>query len=84
MREQRHNSHPLMTVSEVAERLNVSTSLVYQLVESGKLPVCRIGNGRGAIRFRPQDIDQFIDACLTEKTSPSARRPKPRLKHIHL
>ena len=84
MGEQRHYSHPLMTVSEVAERLNVSTSLVYQLVESGKLPVCRIGNGRGAIRFRPQDIDQFIDACLTEKTSPSARRQKPRLKHIHL
>lgn len=74
----------LLTVKAVAERLSVSTSLVYQLVESGKLPVHRIGNGRGAIRFSPQDIETYLEECRVEKQAPATRQRRPRLKHIQL
>jgi len=84
MSKDQQQREPLMTVSEVAERLSISRSLVYQLVESGKLPVCRIGNGRGAIRFRSQDVEEYIESCLTVKTDSPAPRQQPRLKHIHL
>jgi len=75
----------LLTVADVADWLSVSASLVYQLVESGKLPVYRIGNGRGAIRFRPEDVDSYLNSCRSEKVqSKTARKNRPRLKHIQL
>ena len=56
----------LMTVKEVARRLRVSTSLVYQLVDAGKLGCHRIGNGRGAIRIRPEDVADYLETCRAE------------------
>jgi len=73
----------LLTVTDVADWLSVSASLVYQIVESGKLPVYRIGNGRGAIRFRPEDVETYLNACRSEKLpSASTRKARPRLKHL--
>jgi excisionase family DNA binding protein len=73
----------LLTVAEVAQWLSVSSSLVYQLVESGKLPIYRIGNGRGAIRFRPEDIEAYLDGCRIENCQPQSKRKlRPQLKHI--
>lgn len=75
----------LLTVAEVADWLSVSGSLVYQLVDSGNLPVHRIGNGRGAIRFRSEDIESYIDSCRLEKQRPkSTRKIRPRLKHVRI
>ena len=74
----------LLTVKDVAARLNVSSSLVYQIVEGGKLPVHRIGNGRGSIRFRSEDIEAYVDECRVEKQAPAPRQRRPRLKHIKL
>ncbi len=56
----------LMTVKEVARRLRVSASLVYQLVDSGRLGCHRIGNGRGAIRIRPEDVASYLQSCRKE------------------
>ena len=61
----------LMTVKEVARRLRVSASLVYQLVDSGKLGCHRIGNGRGAIRIRPDDLANYLQVCRKEPCSNS-------------
>lgn len=41
----------MLTVKEVAERLRVSRTCVYQLIERGMLVCHRIGLGRGAIRI---------------------------------
>ena len=41
----------MLTVSQVAERLNVSQSIVYSLVDKGLIVCHRIGLGRGAIRM---------------------------------
>jgi len=75
----------LLTVADVADWLSISGSLVYQLVESGKLPIYRIGNGRGAIRFRPEDIESYLFGCRTEKVPARTNTAvRPRLKHIHI
>jgi excisionase family DNA binding protein len=82
--EENSSERPLLTVAEVGDWLKVSPSLIYQLVESGKIVVYRIGNGRGAIRFRPEDIEDYLDSCRIEKNAPPTRKTRPRLKHIHL
>jgi excisionase family DNA binding protein len=56
----------LLTVKEVARRLRVSQSLVYQLVDTGRLGCHRIGNGRGAIRIRPEDVTEYLETCRKE------------------
>ena len=79
------NTPPAMTVRDVADWLRISPSLVYQLVEQGKLIVYRIGTGRCGIRFRRQDVDAYLDECRSEKSPPTQpRKQRPRLKHIRV
>ena len=59
----------LMTVKEVARRLRVSASLVYQLVDSERLGCHRIGNGRGAIRIHPEDVADYLKSCRKEASN---------------
>ena len=83
MPESNDNSKRLLTVGDVADWLNVSGSLIYQLVESKKLPVCRIGNGRGAIRFRPDDIKAYIASCVDNRQPINVNKPlRAKLKHV--
>jgi excisionase family DNA binding protein len=41
----------LLSVTQASELLQVSDSLVYELVASGQLLCYRLGKGRGTIRF---------------------------------
>lgn len=47
----------LLSVRDVAARLNVSVATVYGLITRGELPHLRISN---AIRIRPSDLDAYI------------------------
>jgi putative molybdopterin biosynthesis protein len=47
----------LLTPDEVARRLAVSRSLIYQLVKKGKLRAVHIGR---LPRIRPADLDAFV------------------------
>ncbi|MDP9227012.1 MAG: helix-turn-helix domain-containing protein [Actinomycetota bacterium] len=49
----------LMTVPEVAERLNCSVQLIYLRIEQGALPAIRIGP-RG-LRVDPRDLAAFLE-----------------------
>jgi len=79
-------SDRMLTVSDVAERLSVSSSLVYQLVESGKLSHHRIGTGRGTIRISESDLKSYLSDChAVAQTKQSVARPRrAKLKHIRL
>ena len=76
----------LLTVKDVAQRLNVSPSCVYQLVETGKIPHHRIGVGRGAIRFTEDDIADYLNRNRSQPVSNGQPRTatRPKLKHIKL
>ena len=79
-------SNDLLTVPHVAARLAVSPSLVYQLIESGKLGHHRIGNGRGTIRVSETDLEAYLSASHSGVEPPqrAVHRAKKRLKHIRL
>ncbi|MFB3075953.1 MAG: helix-turn-helix domain-containing protein [Candidatus Methylomirabilales bacterium] len=47
----------LLTVPQVAEYLQVSVRLTWQLIELGKLPVVRIGR---CVRLIPSDLDAYV------------------------
>ena len=72
----------MLTVSQVAERLGVSTALVYQLVAQGRLACYRIGLGRGAIRCAESDVDAYLATCRVEPAARIPPAPSPVLKHL--
>jgi excisionase family DNA binding protein len=48
-----------LTLADVAETLNVSSSQVYALVRNGDLPAIKLG-GRGQWRVEQSALDAFI------------------------
>ena len=77
-------SEQLLSVADVAELLSISQSLVYQIVDAGKIPFLRIGIGRGSIRFQPADVKTYLDSCRVEKVAMQPPKMRLRLKHIRL
>lgn len=72
----------MLTVKQVAERLSVSPSKVYRLIETGQLAHHRIG---GSIRMTEEQVATFLEATRREpgiKLRQPVRRPS--LKHIRL
>ena len=56
------SEQPLLTASDVARVLNCSQSLAYRFMQDGSIPAVRLGR---AVRVRPQDLDEFIEARLS-------------------
>jgi excisionase family DNA binding protein len=68
---------PLLKIPEVAKRLSVSTSFVYELIADGRLRHHRLGRGQGAIRVSEEQLQDYLHR--TEhggEVSP----PPPRLR----
>ena len=49
---------PFLTATQVAYRLHLSRSRVYNLMQTGTIPTVHIGKSR---RIRPQDLDAYIE-----------------------
>ena len=54
-----------LTLTDVAEILQISSSQAYALVRSGELPAIQIG-GRGQWRVEQLVLDQYIDDKYAE------------------
>ena len=66
----------LLRVSAVALRLGISRTLVYGLVEKGRLKCYRIGLGRGGLRFSEEDL---IGAVVVDAVTPHGKNfPRSR------
>lgn len=72
----------LLTVEQTAKRLQVSKSIVYSLIEAGKLICHRIGLGRGTIRVSAADLESYLADCRVHCGASNSRRPRKRLRHI--
>jgi excisionase family DNA binding protein len=59
----RVESPDLMRPSEVAQRLRVSRTWLYDAAKNGRIPRVRIGGPDGPLRFIAEDIDRWIDAA---------------------
>lgn len=49
----------LLTVEDLANKLQVSTMWIYQKVKEGKIPCIRLDR---TIRFDPEEIDKFLSS----------------------
>lgn len=65
----------LLRVSEVADRLNLSLSTVYQLIESGRLPSHCVGMRKG-IRVAESDMLAYVERCRSVRRQAPAPAPK--------
>lgn len=50
----------LLTVTDVAELLNVRVRWVYDAVAKGRLPALRVGKH---LRFRRREVAAFLERC---------------------
>src|SRR5918999_424680 len=50
----------LLTVEEVAERLNVSRATVYRMVYDGRLPTLQLGGRGSALRVDAAELDRWL------------------------
>jgi excisionase family DNA binding protein len=65
----------LLNVPQVARRLNVSTSTVWRLVNSGELRSRRIGSGRGSpVRIDPAALEDFLHGSSRNPPADEAAR----------
>lgn len=57
----------LLTLEQVAEMLGVSRAWVrdHATRRSPRIPVVRLGGKRAILRFRKQDVENFINAHLS-------------------
>ncbi len=74
----------MLKVSDVARRLNLSQSKVYELIDARVLPHYRIG---GAIRVSEEQLAAFLDEKKREPKDRERRRSTTRpavLRHVRL
>jgi excisionase family DNA binding protein len=70
----RHELAALLTVSEVAELLGVSTKKVYRLIRSGELPALRLGLRKGAaVRIERDELLAWLRSEPGEAAQPTSR-----------
>ena len=70
---------PVMTVPQAALYLGVAKNTVYDAVREGLLPHLRFGCKKGTIRIRPEDLEEYVQSCLTIG-SPSQRSTAKKVK----
>ena len=52
----------MLTVEQVAERLQVHRDTVYAWIRSGQLPGYRIGGRKAGFRIKQSDLERFVEA----------------------
>ena len=72
----------LLKPRQLAERLNVSISTVYCLVEAGRIACHRIGVGRGAVRVSEEQLAEYLEETKTERREQESRISQPRRSHL--
>jgi excisionase family DNA binding protein len=72
-------SIPLLTVEDVATRLNVSDKFVYGVIATGRLKHHRLGKGQGGIRVSEEQLAEFLRLTARggEEDTP---QPPPKVK----
>ena len=70
-----------MTVAQAAQKIGISRSKLYQLVDARRIVHYRIG---GKIVFFEPDIDAYLATCRVGTVAPSVAGPRVRIKLKHL
>ena len=65
----------LLTIKDVSQRLQISLSMAYTLVQRGELPSYQIGSCR---RVSEDDLDEFLE----QNRAAQPVRPKSQTTHF--
>lgn len=65
----------MLSVKQVADRLNVSVGTIYGLVSRGRLTAFRIGVGRGILRIPEESVRQLLQSSRVEERLTPSRLP---------
>lgn len=65
----------LLKPAEVAARLGVSRTWLYDAAKTGRIPSIRLGGGVGPLRFVPEDIERWLDDARSSWTPGRRARP---------
>ena len=65
----------LLTAADVAELLGIHKVTVYELARAGRIKRVEIGH---TVRFRPRDVQEFIDGATTAIRSAPLRSHRRR------
>jgi len=68
----------LLKPAEVAVRLGVSRTWLYDAARDGRIPSIRIGGHGGPLRFVPEDLQEWLDEARSE-WMPGQRRSTARI-----
>ncbi len=72
-------THPeMMTVEDVARRLNVLENFVYQAIAEGRLKHHRLGKAQGAIRVSETQLADFLRRTEQGDDAPKESTPVPK------
>ncbi len=76
----------LLKPRQLAEKLNVSLSTVYGLIESRRISCHRIGRGRGAVRVSEEDLAAYLASCRCDAHGDKlpSRPPRVKLRHVQV
>jgi len=69
----------MLKVAAVANRLNLSVSKVYELIDRGRLGHHRMD---GAIRVSDEQLRAYLEETKQGPGDLPKKSPRPRLKHI--
>ncbi len=61
------SQEPMLTVRQVADRMNVDEKTVRKWIQTGLLRALNIGRIRPEYRIRPSDFDEFMQNIQTDK-----------------
>src|SRR4051794_29721779 len=70
----------LLKPAEVIELLGVSRSWLYDAANSGRIPCVRLGSPDGPVRFRPRELEAWIEqgrVVPPQERRAGRRRPAP-------
>jgi excisionase family DNA binding protein len=65
----------LLKPSEVATRLRVSRTWLYDAAKTGRIPSIRIGGEEGPLRFHPDDIERWVNDARAAWTPGRSAQP---------
>lgn len=70
----------LLKPAEVATRLRVSRTWLYDAAKQGRIPSIRIGGEEGPLRFHPDDVERWVNDARAAWTPGRSAQPTATLR----
>lgn len=63
----------VLDIEQVADQLKVKEGTIRRLVHEGRLRAYRIGGRRGKLRFKPEDVERYLESAVVRPEETEAQ-----------